>query len=457
LCLYCEEMMCLAVCFHRRADAAPLAYLPSSFAMKTRTLLAGSVLLVGIVGLLAAPVPRRPNHDWPQWRGPNHDNVSTESDLLKSWPASGPQLLWTFAAAGIGYSGPAIVGERLYTMGADEKNDFVLAVDVAKGKKVWAKPIGPYVRNRYGSGPRGTPTVDGDRVYALNSSGILACLKTTNGDKVWSVNLIADLGGGRPNWNYSESPLVDGDQVICTPGGGRGAMAALNKKTGEVLWRSKDLADPAGYSSAVPVVVGGVRQYVQLTMRGVAGVAAKDGRVLWYYPNKKYRTAVIPSPIVHDNYVYAVAGYGAGSVLLKLTPDGDATKAEQLYNDDAMRLMNDKHEGVVRVGDCVYGWSDNGGWTCQELTSGKKMWQSRGFGKGSLTSAGGKLYCYSEDKGTMVLADASPQGWHEISRFTIPRETKRREFRNNVWTHPVIANGRLYLRDQELIFCYKLK
>jgi outer membrane protein assembly factor BamB len=432
--------------------------------MKMRTLLAGSVLFLGIVSLgrmqpLAAPAPRARNHDWPQWRGPNHDNVSTENDLLKSWPKGGPKLLWTFAEAGIGYSGPAVVGNRLYTMGGDEKNDFVLAVDVGKGEKVWSTPIGQYVRNGYGSGPRGTPTVDGDYVYALSSAGVLACLKTKNGEKVWSVNLTGrdGLGGGRPNWNYSESPLVDGDQIICTPGGSSGTMAALDKKTGEVRWRSKDLTDPAGYSTAVPVTVGGVRQYVQLTMKGVAGIAAKDGRLLWYYPNKKYRTAVIPSPIVRDNYVYAVAGYGAGAVLLKLTPDGDGTKAEQLYDEDAMRLMNDKHEGVVLVGDYVYGWSDNGGWTCQEFLTGKKMWQSRDFGKGSLTSAGGMLYCYSEDKGMVALADANPTGWQEISRFTIPRHTQRREYRNNIWTYPVIANGRLYLRDQELIFCYKVK
>jgi outer membrane protein assembly factor BamB len=397
--------------------------------------------------------------DWPQWRGDNHDNVSIETDLLKSWPAGGPKLLWAFEDAGIGYSGPAVVGDRLYTIGADEKNDFVLAVDTGKGEKVWSTPIGAYVRNHFGSGPRGTPAVDGEHVYALSAAGALACLKTKDGEKVWSVELTGQngLGGGRPVWNYSESPLVDGDQVICTPGGSRGAMAALDKKTGRVLWRSKELTDPAGYSSAVPITVGGVRQYVQLTMKGVAGIAAKDGQLLWYYRNPKYQTAVIPSPIAHDNYVYAVAGYGAGAALLKLTPDGQGTKAEQLYSTEAMSLMDDKHEGVVLLGDFVYGWSDRGGWTCQEFKTGKKMWQSKAFGKGSLTSAGGMLYCYSEDRGSVALAKASPEGWQEVARFTIPRHTKRREFNNNIWTYPVIANGRLYLRDQELIFCYEVK
>jgi hypothetical protein len=200
-------------------------------------------------------------------------------------------------------------------------------------------------------------------------------------------------------------------------------------------------------------------------MQGVAGVAAKDGQLLWYYRNPKYRTAVIPTPIVHDDYVYAVAGYDAGAVLLKLSANGTGTKAEQLYDDAAMRLMNDKHEGVVRVGEYIYGWSDPprgrrepSGWTCQDLKSGKKMWQQSGmFGRGSLTSAEGMLYCFSETNGTVALVVASPEGWQERGRFTIPRHAKKREFPNNVWTHPVIANGRLYLRDQELIFCYDIR
>jgi outer membrane protein assembly factor BamB len=432
--------------------------------MKTKTWFVGPVLLLGVLtaGLMPslaarAPVPKgKDRHDWPQWRGPKRDNVSTETGLLKSWPEGGPKLLWTSEEAGIGYSGPAIVGNLLYTMGGDEKNDFVVALDIRKGSKVWSTPIGAYVRNGYGSGPRGTPTVDDGRLYALSSSGELASLTSDTGEKVWAVSLTGTngLGGGRPSWNYSESPLVDGAQVVCSPGGSRGTLAALDKSTGRVLWRSTELKDPAGYSSIVPATVGGVRQYAQLTMKGVAGVAAKDGRLLWYYPNPKYRTAVIPTPIVYDDCVYAAAGYGAGDVLLKLTPDGEGTKAKQVYDEDAMKLMDNKHEGVIRVGDYVYGWSDRGGWTCQEFKTGKKMWQSRKLGKGSLTCADGMLYCYSEDNGTTALVVASPDGWQEKSRFTLPRHTKRREYRNNVWTHPVVADGKLYLRDQELIFCY---
>ena len=433
--------------------------------MKTKMLLAGCVLLLSglaaaVVPVLVAkvPAPRRASgYDWPQFRGPHRDNISRETGLLKSWPQGGPKLLWTSEDAGIGYSGPAVVGDRIYTMGGDEKNDFVIALDAKSGKKVWSTPIGAYVRNNYGSGPRSTPTVDGDRLYALSSAGQLACLKTATGEKVWSASLTSDLGGGRPNWNYCESPLVDGGHVVCTPGGARGTPAALDKNTGKVIWRSTELKDPAGYSSIVPAAVGGVPQYVQQTMKGIAGVAAKDGRLLWYHRQPKYKVAVIPTPIVSDNLVYATAGYGAGDVLLRLTPGADGTRAEQLYDETAQGVMDDKHEGVVLVGDHVYGWSDKGGWTCQELKTGKKVWQSNKLGRGSLVSADGMLYCYGEKDGTAVLVEATPEGWQEKGRFTIPRHTQRREYNSNIWTHPVIANGRLYLRDQELIFCYDVK
>jgi outer membrane protein assembly factor BamB len=425
--------------------------------MKTKTLLVCSFLLLCVVSF-AVPAPeRKSSFDWPQWRGPKRDNLSTETGLLKTWPEGGPKLVWTSDVVGLGYSGPAIIGDRLYTLGSDEKSDFVIAVDTKSGEKIWKSNIGPFVANNWGGGPRSTPTVDGDHLYALSSAGDLACLKTKDGKKVWSSNLTSDLGGGKPNWNYSESPLVDGEHVVCSPGGNRGTLAALNKKTGKLVWRSTKLKDPAGYSSIVPTTVGGVKQYVQLTMKGIAGVSPKDGNLLWYYAHPKYKIAVIPTPIVHDDYVYAAVGYGAGDVLLKLSPEAKGVKAEQIYSPEAMNTMDNKHEGVVLIGDYVYGWSDRGGWTCQELKTGKTMWQSKKLGRGSITAADGMLYCYSEDRGTVVLVEASPEGWKEHGRFAIPKQSDKRSRSGGVWTHPVVANGKLYLRDQELLFCFDVK
>jgi outer membrane protein assembly factor BamB len=267
-------------------------------------------------------------------------------------------------------------------------------------------------------------------------------------------------------WGYSESPLVDGDQVVCTPGGKGGAVLALNKQNGKPLWRSKDLPGEATYSSIMPAEIGGVRQYVQQVTKGLdggtAGIAAKDGKLLWYAPNKNYYDtyAICPTPIVKGDLVYVSAGYRAGCNLYKITKQGNAFKAEEQYDTTARNLMVNDHGGIVLVGDYLYGYGDNRGWICQELKSGKEMWSDKRKldGKGSLTCADGRLYLFS-DEGEAVLLDAAPKGWKERGRFKIPEESKSREERRTsrqaqVWTHPVVANGRLYLRDQELLFCF---
>jgi outer membrane protein assembly factor BamB len=403
------------------------------------------------------PAPALRTGDWPQWRGPDRNDVSKETGLLKTWPKEGPKLLWTFADAGVGYAGFAVVGDRLYTMGADDKKEYVYALDLKTQKKAWSTEIGTRYTNGRGDGPRSTPTVDGDLLYVIGGQGNLVCCKTAGGEKVWEKSLTKDLGGGIPQWGYTESPLVDGDQVVCTPGGAKGAVAALNKKTGELLWQSKDFTDRAGYSSLVIAEVGGVRQYVQMTGNSVAGVAAKDGKRLWRFP-RNGPVAAIPTPVVAGDLVYATSGYRAGCNLLKLSPSAGGTKEEEVY---ANKDMTNHHGGVVLVDDYLYGYSDDKGWVCQEFKTGKVVWESKKLGKGSLTCADGQFYCYSENDGTVVLVEANPKEWKENGQFTIPQKSKLprppQQPRNNIWTHPVVANGRLYLRDQELIFCYDVK
>jgi outer membrane protein assembly factor BamB len=415
--------------------------------MKTRTLLLVAGLLCALTSAAA---------DWPQWRGPDRNDVSKETGLLKSWPEGGPKPLWTNEDAGIGYSGPAIVGDRLYTMGAREDKEYVYALDTSTGKQIWSTEIGPLLENSYGGGPRGTPTVDGTVLYTLSGKGNLVCVDTADGKKQWSKNLPEDFGGGTPHWGYAESPLVDGEKIICTPGGRQGSVVALNKKTGDRIWQSSELTDPAGYSSIMIGDAGGVHEYVQVTMKGVAGVAAADGKLLWHFLQPSYRTAVIPSPIIEGNFVYATAGYGAGCNLLKLSPDGmNGIKEEEVYGN---KNMDNKHGGVVLVDGYLYGWTDHGNaWICQDFKTGEVVWESKKLGRGSITYADGHLYCYSEKKGTCVLIDASPKGWHEKGRFNIPQETSLRSPSGGIWTHPVVANGRLYLRDQELLFCFDVK
>jgi outer membrane protein assembly factor BamB len=391
--------------------------------------------------------------DWPQWRGPNRDEISVEKGLRKSWPNGGPPLLWRFDAAGVGFSGPAVVGDRLYTLGAVGDDEHVLAIDAKSGKQVWSSAIGPTFINGWGDGPRGTPTVDGEFLYAIGGQGNLVCVETASGKKRWSVSLPQDLGGQMMSgWGYTESPLVDGDKVVCSPGGSQGTLAALDKKTGAVIWRSRGLTDAAAYSSMIVAEVGGIRQYVQMTSAGVAGVAARDGTPLWHSSQAVNGTAIIPTPLFHDGYVYVTSGYHAGCALVKLVPDSHGLRAETVYSN---KTMVNQHGGVVRVGEFVYGYSDGEGWVCQEFKTGRRVWaERRKLGKGSLTYADGHLYCYSENDGTVVLIEATPAGWHESGRFTIPVQTSQPRKSGQIWTHPVVANGRLYLRDQDLIYCY---
>lgn len=411
--------------------------------MKQRTL---PSLLLALVCLAA---------DWPQWRGANRDDVSRETGLLKTWPDKGPRLLGTFEEAGIGYSGLAVVGDRFYTLGADAQVEYAFAVDLKTLKKAWSTEVGKFYKNAWGSGPRSTPTVDGPLTYVLSGEGNLVCLKTATGEKVWSKSLSMDLGGGRPNWGYTESVLVDGDQVVCTPGGGKGAIAALNKQTGDLIWQSKEFTDGAQYSSLVPAEIGGVRQYVQMTAGSVVGVAAKDGKLLWHMA-KSNPTAAVPTPIVAGDLVYATSGYSAGCALYKIEGNGGGLNATEVY---ANKNMVNHHGGVVRIDDYLYGFSEGKNWICQDLKTGEIVWQERRFPKGSVTFADGNLYCFGEDSGSVALVEATPKGWNEKGRFTIPQRTKQsfprnRRAGNNVWTHPVAANGKLFLRDQEFIFVY---
>jgi len=427
--------------------------------MMTRT---ASALLVCLTVISAARAD-----DWPQWRGPNRDDVSKEKGLLKTWPKDGPKLLWTYKDAGAGYSGMAVVGNRVYTLFADDKNEYILALDVEKGTKVWATDIGPRLSQGMGDGPRSTPTVDGDFIYALSGKGELACVKAKDGEKVWHVSLPSDLGGKMMSgWGYSESPLVDGDKVLCTPGGEKGVLAALDKKKGTVLWRSKgkitvketekNWSDGAGYSSIMPLTIKGVKQYVQMTGAGVAGVRADDGELLWWYEHAA-RTAAVPTPILHDNEVYITSGYLSGCALIKVSGEGKSFKAEKVY--DNQNMVN-HHGGVLQVGDYLYGYTGGNerglhAWICQDLKSGDMKWsEEKKLGKGSVTFADDRLYMYSEDSGTVALVEANPKEWKEHGRFTVPEKSKKhRPF----WAHPTVANGKLYVRDQDLIFCYDIK
>jgi outer membrane protein assembly factor BamB len=409
--------------------------------------------------LLAAPLAAQENthkpYDWPQWRGPNRDGLSKETGLLKQWPEGGPKLLWTAKGVGRAYSSVAVANGRIFTIGDRNKDCVVIALDEATGKELWATRIAP----AQGDGPRSTPTVDGLNVYALSRQGELACLSVAKGEVRWHKSYKADLGGRMMSgWDYSESPLVDGDKLICTPGGDKAALVALNKYTGEVIWQApvKD-AGGAGYASPVVTEIGGIRQYITLLGRsgGIVGVDARDGRLLWRYNKMANGTANIPTPIVHGDLVFTSTGYGAGSALLQLVPTGSGIDVQERYFLKG-RVLQNHHGGLVLVGDYIYGGHghNDGQPFCLSMKTGKFGWEPRrgpGAGSAAVVYADGELY-FRYENGVMALIEATPQEYRLKSTFELPRSTGTPS-----WPHPVVANGRLYIRGNNVLLCYDVK
>jgi outer membrane protein assembly factor BamB len=407
--------------------------------------------------------------DWPQWRGPDRSGVSKETGLLKTWPKEGLSPVWTFKNAGAGYSGPAVVGGKVYLMGAREGTEYLLALD-EKGSEIWSAKIGPlfdFKSNQWSAGPNATPTVDAGLVYGLGSQGDLICVEAAGGKEAWRKDLPKDMGaevnpiGGGPEkmgWGYCWSPLVDGEQLVIVPGGPGGLMAALDKKTGKELWRSKDVPDQATYSSPVLLTVNGVRQYVQLTQDSVVGIAAKNGDLLWRYKRAEpFPDVVCPAPVVEGNRVFVTA-WGAGGELLEVVPEGDKFKATLVWSEKEISSIQG---GVVLVDKYLYGFHAERAWECQDFASGKINWVSKrgSLGAGSLIAADGMLYCLAEKngKGVVALLEANPEKYVEKGRFSLPEGSAIRKTRGGIWTHPVLSDGMLYLRDQEFLFCYKVK
>ena len=378
---------------------------------------------------------------WPQWRGPNRDGISKETGLLKQWPAEGPPLVWKAAGAGRGYSSFSIAGGKLFTMGLRGDREYVVAFDIATGKEAWATPHGSAFRNDRGDGPRGTPTVDGDRIYALGGSGDLSALEARTGKVIWSKNVLKEFGGSNITWGISESPLVIGNKVLVNPGGPNASIVALNKADGSVIWKSQ--SDKAGYSSAIPVEVNGGTQVIFFTSERAMGLDLKDGRLLWDYSRPANNVANVATPIVRANRVFISSDYGTGGGVVEIKPDN---KAQELWFSKDMR---NHHSSSVLIGDYLYGFS-SAILTAIKFDTGEIAWRDRSVGKGSLVYADGNLYCLSEN-GVVGLVEATPTGYKEKGRFRIPQGNLP------TWTHPVVAGGTLYLRDQDTIYAFDVR
>lgn len=410
----------------------------------------GALALFGMIGTADAG-------DWPQWRGPARDGVSAETGLLKEWPAGGPPLLWHIGNAGSGYATPAVVGDRIYLLGNEGVEDeFVRAWSTRDGKQLWQARLGkvgnPNQQPKFPAA-RSTPTVDGEVLFALGSDGDLACVETATGKIRWQKSLRTDFGGKPGIWAYSESPLVDGNTLVCTPGGADATMLALDKKSGEVLWK---LAVPGGedaaYSSVVIADVGGIRQYVQMLHKGLVGVEAKTGRLLWRHDKTTSRyNANIPTPVVHGADVYS-AGAGTGGGLVHLKSNAGGVEAEPVYFSAKLPTAIG---GSVRVGEFLFGTTGQG-MLCSEFATGTVRWEERALGAASVCLADNRLYLNAEN-GDVGLAEPSPEGYREKGRFTPPGRPSRSQPMEKGWAYPVVADGRLYLRDHGQLWCYDVR
>lgn len=387
--------------------------------------------------------------DWPAWRGARRDARSDETGLLSSWPENGPTLLWKAEGLGEGYSAPSVAGNLVYLMGNKDGQEWVLAVDRTKeGAGAWAVPTGPVRSNGGGyPGPRSTPTVDGNRVYALGLNGDLLCLDAKSGKIHWRHDLIGEFGGHPGGWGYCESVLVDDKWLLCTPGGDQATMLALLKTNGKPVWEAK-LGDSAAYASMISIQVDGAKQYVQFTAQAVVGVNAKNGEVLWRYDHPANGTANCSTPVFADDSVFAASGYGAGGGLVHIQKNRKKWEANEVYFTSEMK---NHHGGLVLIDGYLYGCDDPGILRCLDFKTGKSLWQDRSCGKCSLVYADGMLYCRNE-QGLVSLVLASPSGFELKGRFQQPDRSDK-----NAWPHPVIAGGRLYLRDQDKLFCYDLR
>ena len=397
--------------------------------------------LTGQVSPTQAAVPA----EWFQWRGPQRDGISQETGLLQAWPKAGPPLVWRSTGAGSGYSSFSSSGGRLYTLGARDNNEYVMAFDRATGGKVWEYLNGRRYENDRGDGPRSTPTIEGDRLYVLGGSGDLTCLETATGKRIWSINLIQKFGGRNPYWGYSESPLIVGDRILVNAGGPRASIVAIAKADGATLWQNH--ADEAGYSSPMLMRTGSLNQVIFFTGSRTLAVDPRDGRLLWSHDKAANGTANIATPIVRGTRVFLSSDYGTGAALLDIRAAGTLASANEVY---FTREMRNHHASSILVDDHVYGFSSSI-LTALKFDTGVMAWRDRSVGKGSLAFADRRLYLYSEN-GVVGLAEASPAGYREHGRFTLAQQSGL-----STWSHPIITGGLLIVRDQGNVYAYDVR
>lgn len=376
-----------------------------------------------------------------QWRGPNRDGIYPDENLLKEWPEGGPELLWSVDGLGEGYSSAAVTSDRVYITGMTRGTGSLDALDM-NGNIVWKSSYGPeWDGSRPGA--RTTPTVVGNRIYLLSAEGRIVCLDT-EGKTVWSVDLIRDFEVRNIEWGMTESLLVDGDRVFCTPGGRDVMIVALDRHTGKTIWRVKGNGEKSGYSSPCLIKHGNRRLILTMTARSVVGVDADTGEYLWRSPHVTEYDVNANTPLYHDEFIFTVSGYGTGGQMFKLSEDGK--KVNRVWSEGT---FDSQMGAAVLVDGYIYGSGhQRRGWHCLDWKTGKVQFSERAIGnKGNIIYADGMLYCYSE-RGDVALVKPDPKQFEVVSSFKIKQGSGEH------WAHLVIKNGRLYVRHGDVLMVY---
>jgi outer membrane protein assembly factor BamB len=383
---------------------------------------------------------------WPRFHGPKGDNISTDTGLLQKWPDEGPALVWTASGIGHGFAGVTIADGLIYTCGNVDDKTIITALNL-DGKIQWQVENGKAWTGSK-EGTRGTPTIDGDRLYHENPVGDVVCLNAKTGSRIWGLNILEEFQGKNITWALAESLLIDGDHVICCPGGPDTAVVALDKMTGETVWKSRSADDAAGYASPSLAEYGGLRMVLTMTAKALIGVNADTGDLLFRYPHKTAYDVNALMPIFHNGQIFISSGYGSGSELLKVQVDGDQAAVEKVWSS---KDLDNHHGGVLLLDGYLYGSSFRGKWVCLDWKTGETMYSESGVGKGSLTYAEGMLYTLSE-KSRMGLVKATPEGHEVISEFRLPQGGE-----GPSWPHPVVCGGRLYIRHSDYLYVYDVR
>ncbi len=407
------------------------------------------IWLAALAVFLSAPQPAAAQDapSWPEFHGPLRDNLSPETGLLKEWPTEGPRRIWAFSGCGRGFAPVSVADGMLFTTGDFGEEEMILALDL-DGNLKWKVPHGKAWTGAQ-PGSRTTPTFRDGTLYQLNPAGVLSAFVAASGEKIWSVDLKERFGARARTWGFTENVVVEGDHVLCMPGGPKGRVVALDRKTGETVWANTEISDRAAYSSPIVVTHDGVRQFIALARESVVSVEVKTGKLLWTHKHPSTCDQNVTTPLYRDGKVFVTSGHRAGGRVVKINPDGRSVQ-ELWFGTE----LDNCHGGVVCLDGHLYGSGCRlykRGLLCVELATGKIKYNAREIGKVSITHADGLLYCLGNDS-KMALVDVTPERAKVVSKFKPPWKE-----RPPCLSHPVICGGRLYIRHLGELFVYDVR